>query len=285
MDARQVEEVVLGALREDLGRGDVTGEALAEPGRVAVGFFLAKQPGVLAGLRVAETAFRLLDASIRLDAAARDGDRLQPGRRFATVRGAARALLAGERVALNFLQRLSGVATATRRAVEQAAGTGARILDTRKTAPLLRAFDKYAVRVGGGHNHRSGLDDGLLIKDNHIVLAGGVTAALRAARAAAPHLLRVEVEVKNLSELEEALAEGAEVILLDNMTTDEVRAAVRRVAGGARLEVSGGVTPETVRAYAETGVDYISLGALTHSVQAVDISFELEEAKISVARP
>lgn len=278
MNAQHIMKTVRRALQEDVGRRDVTTELLVDATSRATGYFLAKAACVLAGMPVAEAVFRTLEPEVQFRAEAHDGAQLDPGRRFAYVEGSTRTLLAGERVALNFLQRLSGIATLTRRAVDQTQGTRTKILDTRKTMPLLRAFDKYAVRVGGGQNHRFALDDGILIKDNHVAVAGGIAPALRAARAGAPHLLRVEIEVKTPAELEEALAENAEVILLDNMTPEQIRAAVQRVGGRARLEVSGGVTPETVRAYAETGVDFISLGALTHSVKAIDISFEIEPA-------
>lgn len=284
MNSDYLQEVVCQALREDVGRGDVTSELVVEPTRQARGFFLAKANGVLAGLCVAETVWRSLDPAAHFEREAQEGDRFEAGRRLASVTGRARALLTGERVALNFLQRMSGIATMTRALVARVAGTRVRILDTRKTVPLLRPLDRYAVRVGGGYNHRSGLDDGILIKDNHIVIAGGLSAALRTARAKSPHLLRVEVEVKNMAELDEALAENAEVILLDNMTPEAVRLAVERVQGRARLEVSGGITLENIGRYAETGVEYISIGALTHSVKALDISFELEDDRLGSAK-
>jgi nicotinate-nucleotide pyrophosphorylase (carboxylating) len=203
---------------------------------------------------------------------------VKPGDRIATVRGPARALLTGERVALNFLQHLSGIATRTARFVKLVEGTGASIVDTRKTVPGLRALAKYAVRAGGGHNHRFGLYDGVLIKDNHIQAAGGITAAVQGARRLAPHLLKIEVEVESLQQVREALAAGADILLLDNMDLETLRDAVRLCKGRALTEASGGVSEETVRAIAETGVDLISVGALTHSVTALDISLDFADA-------
>ncbi len=267
------------ALEEDVGGGDITTEATVPPETRAVGRFLAKAPGVLSGLAVAAVVFAEVDPAVAFRPLARDGDPLVPGAVFAEVAGPARSVLTAERVALNFLQRLSGVATLTARYVEAVRGTRARIIDTRKTTPGMRLLEKAAVRHGGGHNHRVGLSDGILIKDNHLAAIGGpdrIARAVAAARAGAPHTLRVEVEVTSLDELEQALAAGADVVLLDNMPVEELAEAVRRAAGRALLEASGGITLETVRAVAETGVDLISVGALTHSAPALDISLELE---------
>jgi nicotinate-nucleotide pyrophosphorylase (carboxylating) len=238
---------------------------------------------VLAGLEVALAVFHTVDSTVRVDCAVQDGVHLTPGSVIAEIHGPARALLTAERVALNLLQRLSGVATATRRYVESVRHTGARIIDTRKTTPGLRLLEKYAVRVGGGYNHRFGLGDGVLIKDNHIAIAGGITPAVNLARQAVSHLQKIEVEVENFPQLHEALAAGADAILLDNMTPEQTREAVRlvRETPGCQhllLESSGGITLQSVHLYAEAGVDLISVGALTHSAPAVDISLEMTAA-------
>jgi nicotinate-nucleotide pyrophosphorylase (carboxylating) len=230
---------------------------------------------VLAGWPVVIEVFRSVSPSIICRTNFPEGARISQGTVFGTVSGPAAGLLKGERVALNFLQQLSGVATATRRFVEAAEGTGVAILDTRKTTPGLRFLEKYAVRMGGGKNHRLGLYDGVLIKENHIAMAGSIGEAVRRARSGTDHLKKIEVEVTNFTELDQALEAGCEVILLDNMTVEQVRQAVERVGKKIFLEVSGGINLENVRRYAETGVDFISVGALTHSVKAVDISLEL----------
>ncbi len=277
------EELVLRAVRaaleEDRAFDDVTTLATVEPGLAGRATLLAKSDGVLTGLGVAAAAFRIVDAGCRLTPLASDGERVSRGQRLATVEGPVRAILQAERVALNFLQRMSGTATLTRLFVDAVAGTGAVILDTRKTTPGLRDFEKYAVRCGGGTNHRRDLAAMAMIKDNHRealaregrTLADGA-AAIRAARPG----VAVEIEVDRLEQLEAALAANPEWILLDNMPLEAMREAVRVVAGRAKLEASGGVTLETVRAIAETGVDAISVGALTHSARALDISLELE---------
>ena len=283
VDASRYRELLRGFLDEDLGGRDVTTETVVPAGLDARGELVAKAPLVLAGLDVFLEVFRLLDESVQAETARKDGNELCPGEIPASVRGSARALLSGERVALNLLQRLSGVATLTRRFVNEVAGTGARILDTRKTTPGLRALEKYAVRAGGGRNHRKDLAEAILIKENHIRLAGGVSQALRAAQAARGSVAWTEIEVTNLDELREALDHGPDVILLDNMNPAEVRQAVEQVrrAEGARkmrIEASGGITLANVRQFAEAGVDWISIGALTHSAPAVDLSFEIEPA-------
>jgi nicotinate-nucleotide pyrophosphorylase (carboxylating) len=268
-----VERVVLAALAEDIGAGDVTTEATVAPEAVGTAELLVKEPGVVCGIRVAETAFRALDPEVRFEAFASDGDDVEPPAIVARMTGSERALLSAERVALNFLGRLSGIATLTRRYVEAVEGTGAAVLDTRKTTPGLRALEKYAVAAGGGRNHRFGLDDAVLIKDNHLRAAGSIATAVTLVRAATD--LSVEVECETLVQVGEALDAGVDAILLDNMPLDELRAAVALVDGRARLEASGGVTLETIRAIAETGVDEISVGALTHSARSLDVSLEL----------
>ncbi len=264
-------------LAEDIGHGDLTTRLVTPPGARAIAVVLAREAGVLCGLPVASLVFAELDPACTVEALVAEGEPVQPDQVVARVRGTLASILSAERLALNLLQRLSGIATLTRRYVEAVAGTGVAILDTRKTTPGLRALEKYAVRVGGGRNHRFGLFDGILIKDNHIRAAGGVAAAVQRARARAPHPLRIEVEVTTLAELEEAIAAGADWVLLDNMDLESIRTAVERAAGRVKLEVSGGVTLERVRAIAETGVDAISVGALTHSARALDLSLELVE--------
>ncbi len=263
------------ALAEDIGPGDATSEAVLPADAVLQARIVAKAPGVIAGLPVAEAVFARVDPAIRFTPLRSDGDRVVPGDGVAEVVGPARGMLAAERTALNFLQHLSGIATLTRAFVDAVAGNRAVILDTRKTHPGWRALEKYAVRMGGGQNHRLGLYDMILIKDNHIEAAGSITAAVRRARAAHPHL-PVEVEVKNLDELREALELPVDRIMLDNFDLDTMREAVRLTAGRVPLEASGGVTLERAAAVAATGVDFISVGALTHSAPALDLSMEVE---------
>jgi nicotinate-nucleotide pyrophosphorylase (carboxylating) len=274
LDPAQYRDIVRRALDEDIGGGDLTTEATVGADQRARGVFLVKGECVLAGLDVALEAFRLLDPDVRATICKHDGDRCDPGQEIASIVGSARALLTGERTALNLLQRLSGVATRARRFVDAAAGR-ITILDTRKTTPGLRLLEKYAVRAGGATNHRIGLYDAVLIKENHIHLAGGVGAALNRVRAANARV-PIEIEAETLDEVDEALAVGAGFILLDNMSTADIREAVRRTAGRAKIEISGGVTLERIPELAETGADYVSVGALTHSAPAVDISFEIE---------
>ena len=266
-------------LSEDLGRGDITTQATVTRNARARGRFLAKEPMVVAGLEAAEAVFSTLDAQQQIEAFASDGDEVEAGKVIARTSGFADVLLAGERLALNLMQRLSGIATLTRRYVRAIEGTGAQIVDTRKTTPGLRMLEKYAVLSGGGRNHRFGLDDGVLIKDNHIALAGGVGAAVERARGAVGHLHKVEVEVSNERDLREAITSGADILLLDNLTPEETRARValaRELSPQVLLEASGGIRLENVRAYAEAGVDLISVGALTHSARAMDISFKIQ---------
>jgi nicotinate-nucleotide pyrophosphorylase (carboxylating) len=267
-------EAVRRALAEDLGWGDVTTEATVDPALHARGMIVAKCHCVVAGLDVAAEAFRQLDPGAVLISARSDRDACTPGTIVAEVRGSAAAMLTAERTALNFLQRLSGIATLTRRFVDAAAG-GITILDTRKTTPTLRALEKYAVRAGGGTNHRSGLDDGILIKDNHIRLGGGVAEVVRRMKASRQEM-PIEIEVQSMEQVDAAVAAGADVILVDNMSLEDVREAVRRIAGRAKVEISGGVTLDRIPAIARTGADYVSVGALTHSAAAADLSFELE---------
>jgi nicotinate-nucleotide pyrophosphorylase (carboxylating) len=267
------------ALAEDIGRGDLTTEATVPPGAQARAIILQKAPGVLCGLPAVEAVFATLDLRVKFEPGADEGSwgggAGKGTRTVARLEGPARALLTGERTALNFLQRLSGVATMSRRASQAVAGTGAAVLDTRKTTPGHRALEKYAVRVGGCRNHRAGLDDAVLIKENHIRAAGGIGPAVAAARLRTGPAQLVEVEVTNLEELDQALAAGAEIILLDNHTLDGLRAAVARTAGRALLEASGGITLDNLAEVARTGVNFISLGALTHSVPAIDFSLEI----------
>ena len=269
------EGIIEAALAEDLGGGDPTSECTIRPGTAAKAHMLAKARLVVAGLPVARRVFQRLDRDVVIIESAQDGDLLQPGARLATIEGDARSMLAAERTALNFLQRLSGTATLTRQYVEAAAGR-CRVVDTRKTTPGLRALQRYAVRCGGGHNHRDDLGGGVLIKENHIRAAGGIEAAVSSARAAAPHALRIECEVTSLDELGHALEAGADVVMLDNMDDAAVRQAVAEVDGRAIVEVSGNVTIERIGLLAELGVDVISVGALTHSAPAADISLLFE---------
>lgn len=267
-------EIVRRALAEDIGSGDVTTEAIVPAAQRAAGVFLAKADCVIAGLDVAFEAFRQLEPDVETIVIAGDGAAVSRGQIFAEVRGLARTLLTGERTALNLLQRMSGVATLTRRFVEAAAGR-ITILDTRKTTPTLRVLDKYAVLAGGGTNHRIGLYDAVLIKDNHVRLAGGVEAAVARARAQRPDL-PIEVEAQTLDEVDTAVRARADIVLVDNMALDDIREAVRRARGVAKVEISGGVTLERLPALADTGADYVSAGVLTHSAPAIDISFEIE---------
>jgi nicotinate-nucleotide pyrophosphorylase (carboxylating) len=264
-------------LEEDAGRGDVTSAALIDEGQEAEADIIAKERLVVCGLGIAEAVFTRFDWRARMRTRVADGDPVTPGTLIASVRGPAQAVLAGERVALNFMQRLSGIATLTQTFVAAAEGAKVRVTDTRKTTPGFRALEKYAVRVGGGYNHRADLSSGVLIKDNHIALVGSVREAVRRARANAPQGLRVEVEVDTMSDLDEALEAGAEIILLDNFATRDIAEAVKRVRDQAPrtlLEVSGGVTLDRMRELAKTGVDIISIGSLTHSARAVDLSME-----------
>ena len=271
----ELQEIVRAALAEDVGSGDATTLATVDAAERARATITQKAPGVVFGLDAAEEAFRQVDASVAFERLCPQGVWQEAGTEVLRIDGPARALLTGERVALNFLQRLSGVATLTARYVQAVDGTGVRILDTRKTTPGLRMLEKAAVRAGGGTNHRVGLFDAILIKENHIAAAGGVHAAVERARAAYPDL-PFEIECRNADEIGQALEAGAPRLLLDNMDPDRLRAAVAQVAGRAELEASGGITLETVRAHAVEGLDFISVGALTHSASALDLSLILE---------
>jgi nicotinate-nucleotide pyrophosphorylase (carboxylating) len=276
-DAAALASLVRNALAEDVGAGDVTSEATVPAGALARATITQKQDGVIYGLTAAIEAFRALDPQVIVEQEGVQARWCEAGSVVLVVCGKARALLAAERTALNFLGRLSGIATLAARAAGELDGTGARVLDTRKTTPGLRALEKQAVAAGGGSNHRFGLFDAVLVKENHIAMAGGIAAAVRAARAHAPELA-LAVEVRNAAEIEEALAAGVPRLLLDNMSLPELRAAVAQVAGRAQLEASGRVTLETLRAVADTGVDFVSMGSLTHSAAALDLSLRLEPA-------
>ncbi len=276
LDPALYRELVRRALAEDLGWADVTTEATVDPELAARGILLAKSRLVLSGLAVALEAFQQLDPAVKATVHVHDGGLVEPGVVIAELTGCAATLITAERTALNFLQRMSGSATMTRRFVD-AAGGRITILDTRKTTPTLRVLEKYAVRCGGGVNHRQGLDDMVLVKDNHIRLAGGLRQAMERARPFARERdLIVEVEAQDLRQVDEAIAAGAEMIMLDNLSTDGIREAVRRVGGRAKIEISGGITLDRIPELASTGADYVSVGALTHSAPASDISFELE---------
>ncbi len=274
----EIEEAVTRALKEDLGRaGDITSIATVPENAPAHAVLAARQAGVISGLPLVEATFRRLAPQIEIEPAARDGAAITAGAKLMTISGNARAILAAERCALNFLGHLSGIATATAEFVKRIAHTKARIICTRKTTPGLRALEKYAVRCGGGFNHRFGLDDAMLIKDNHIAVAGGIAAVLRRAKQAAGHLVKIEIEVDSLEQLEEVLQVGlADVVLIDNFDLDSMRQAVTMVAGRAVIEASGGITLQSAAAIAETGVDYLSSGALTHSVKNLDIGLDIE---------
>lgn len=271
-----LDDLIRYALKEDIHTGDLTTQACVPDQRPATARLVAKEPFVLAGLQVAARVFTLLDPAVGFEGLAADGTQLQAGAVIARISGDAASLLQAERVALNLLQRMCGVATLTASYVAAVSGTGARIVDTRKTTPGLRMLEKYAVRVGGGINHRTGLYDGILIKENHIAAAGGISSAVSRARSYIPHTLKIEVETETVEQVQEALSAGADIIMLDNMDCATMRACVELINGKALVEASGGVNLQTVRAIAETGVDIISVGALTHSPKAADISMLLD---------
>jgi len=271
-----IDRLIEQALLEDIHTGDITTRAVVPERRPAEARLIAKEEMVVAGLLIAGRVFARLDGDVIFNPCCADGESASTGTVLGTLRGDAADLLMGERVALNLLQRMCGIATLTSRFVAAVSGTKARIVDTRKTTPGLRVIEKYAVRIGGGINHRTGLYDGILIKENHITAAGGITEAIRRARAYIPHTLKIEIETETLAQVDEALAAGADIIMLDNMNLDEMRLAVAVIAGRALVEASGGVNLDTVRAIAETGVDIISVGALTHSPRAMDISMLLD---------
>jgi len=263
------------ALAEDIGPGDITTDHLIAPGVAGRGYVTAKEPLVIAGLEVARVVFQRLDGGIRFEPFFADGDKISGGDRVLAVTGPLGALLTAERTALNFLQRLSGIATCVRGYVEALGSRPVRLVDTRKTAPGWRVLEKYAVRVGGAHNHRFGLYDGVLIKDNHIAAIGGISRAVGKIRSSVSHLVRIEVEVADLEQVKEALAMKVDVIMLDNMALEQIREAVALIDGQALVEVSGGVTLEALGRLADTGVDLISVGALTHAARSVDLSMQI----------
>jgi nicotinate-nucleotide pyrophosphorylase (carboxylating) len=272
----ELQRIIQAALQEDIGTGDVTTLSTVDPTTISRAELVAKEDFVLAGIAVAEKVFKTLDADVSFEALVADGQSVKRGDVLAWLKGSAATLLQGERVALNLLQRMCGIATLTAAFVREVEGTKATIVDTRKTMPGLRVLDKFSVRTGGGTNHRTSLYDGVLIKENHIRAAGGITAAVERARKRIPHTLKIEVETSTLEEVAEALEAGADIILLDNMKLKQLEDAVAMIDGKAKAEASGGVNLETVRAIAETGVDLISVGALTHSSRSIDISMLFE---------
>lgn len=267
-------DIIHRALEEDIGPGDITSNLLIPAENESEAIFMAKEDFVVAGIPFAKKVFSILDSSIVFNPLLNEGTRVEKGDAIAAVSGKTHSILSGERLSLNILQRLSGIATLTNKYVEKAAGTKAKIVDTRKTAPCLRFMEKYAVRVGGGENHRFGLFDGILIKDNHIKAVGGISKAVENAKKS-HHLTKIEVEIENLSGLTEAISAGADIVMLDNMSIDEMKEAVKISRGKVMLEASGGITLENVREVAETGIDLISVGAITHSFKASDISLKM----------
>ena len=272
-----LDELLLSALKEDIGTGDITTNCCIPAENRSEAYFLAKEDGVICGIDIAQRVFWLVDEAITVIPKRRDGDMVKKGDIIAEVIGPSRGILTGERVALNLMQRLSGTATATATAVSAVSGTKTKIADTRKSTPGLRVLEKYAVRVGGGHNHRFNLSDGVLIKDNHIAAAGSIAAAISAARAAVPHVMKIEVETETLDEVSEALEAGADIIMLDNMSLELMTQAVKLVDGRAITEASGNMGEKNLSEVAETGVDFISIGALTHSVKSLDISLKFQK--------
>lgn len=272
MNQLMLDEIILTALKEDLGTGDITTLSTVPKEKVVSGKFIAKEAGTICGLDVVKRVFVLLDPAVKLDFFVGEGMKAEERQVFGEISGPAQSILSGERVALNFMQRMSGIATSTKQYVKQVEGTGAKITDTRKTTPGLRMLEKYAVRIGGGVSHRYNLSDGVMIKDNHIQAAGGIQAAIEAARKHIPHTLKIEVEVENLQQLSEALEAGADIIMLDNMSIEKMKMAVNMVAGKALTEASGNMGEKDLKQIAATGVNYISIGALTHTIRALDIS-------------
>ena len=281
LNEKLLDEIVAGALKEDIGTGDLTTMSTVPEGAVTEGYIYVKETGVVAGIRVAERVFQFLSSEIAFDYRKTDGDMVQKGDIVAVVSGPAGPILTGERVALNLLQRMSGIATRTAVIRDMLKEFATEVVDTRKTTPGLRILEKYAVRIGGGKNHRFGLYDGILIKDNHIKIAGGIRNAVAVAKDRAPHTIKIEVEVESIEGVREALEAGVDIIMLDNMNFAAVREAVRLIDGRALVEVSGGVTESTVTGYARAGADIISLGALTHSVKALDMSLDVKDIKVN----
>jgi len=274
-----LQKVIKDSLNEDIGTGDLTTNSIVPANAISTGYIVAKEDGVLAGLPVAYEVFRCLDPIINWQPLSKEGGSVSKGKLLAEISGKTRAILTGERVALNFLQRMSGIATVTAKYVQFTGDSKTRIVDTRKTTPGMRMLEKYAVRVGGGYNHRFGLYDAVLIKDNHIKYAGSIKNAVAAARQIVSHPTKIEVEVENLDQLRQALAVQADIIMLDNMSVELMREAANLVNGRAMLEASGGITVDKIKAIAEIGIDVISIGSLTHSVKALDISLDLQETK------
>ena len=274
LNEMMIKDIVKRALLEDIGTGDITTISTVPEDKQITGSFLAKEDGILCGLDVVRAVFAEIDDTVSLITAFKDGDTLKKGEVFAKVKGNARSILSGERVALNFMQRMSGIATYANRIQGELAGYKTKILDTRKTTPGLRVIEKYAVRVGGAYNHRYNLSDGLLIKDNHIEASGSITAAVNNAREVIPHTLKIEVEVKNFDEVKEALSVGADILMLDNMSVEEMAEAIKIIDSRALVEASGNMDQKPIKEVAAAGVDFISLGALTHSVKALDISLK-----------
>ena len=279
MQEKMIDTLIAGCLYEDIGSGDITTNHIIGVGAHTKGIIHAKQAGVIAGMEVAKAVFRHLSREISFVSKVQDGDKVKPGAILAEIHGDARAILTGERVALNFLQRMSGIATQTARLVEKVQGYPVRIVDTRKTTPGLRIIEKYAVLAGGGYNHRFGLYDAVMIKDNHIKVAGGIRQAIANVRKKISHMVKIEVEVENLAGVADALAAKADVIMLDNMDVETMTEAVAMIGGLVLVEASGGITEESIVAIAQTGVDIISVGALTHSVRALDISLDIGKIK------
>ncbi|MCL2775468.1 MAG: carboxylating nicotinate-nucleotide diphosphorylase [Oscillospiraceae bacterium] len=269
-----IDEIIIEALREDIGTGDITTNTTVPQDKIAAGHFIAKADGIVCGMEACERVFKIIDDGIEFTANKKDGDIVVKGEIIAAIRGNARSVLIAERTALNLLQRMSGVATQTADAVAKVAGTKAKIADTRKTTPGLRVLEKYAVKVGGGTNHRFNLADGILIKDNHIAAAGGIINAVESARANAPHTLKIEVECETMKEVGDAIAARADIIMLDNMSNEDMKKAVGYINGRAVTEASGNMGDKDLREVAETGIDIISIGALTHSVRSLDISLK-----------
>jgi len=268
------ENIIKSALAEDIAYGDITSEICVSADKRANGYFTAKENGIICGTEILCDTFHIIDNEIDISLKVKDGDKVEKGDVIAEISGSARHILMGERTALNFIQHLSGIATKTFCAVQSVKGFGARITDTRKTTPGLRTLEKYAVRMGGGTNHRFGLSDGILIKDNHIAAAGGITPAVKAAKHHAPHTLKIEVETSDIGEVEEALEAGADIIMLDNMTIQQIKEAVEKIGGRAMTEASGNMGEKDIKTVAATDVDIISIGALTHSAPALDISLK-----------
>jgi nicotinate-nucleotide pyrophosphorylase (carboxylating) len=277
MDYLGLNDLIKRALEEDIGYGDITTRSLIPAEQKARGLFVAKTPGVVAGIKVSQAVFAYIDSATEFEVLKDDGDTIEPGDVIAVVKGKARTLLTGERTALNFLQRLSGIASKTRKMTDLIKYSPAQLLDTRKTTPGLRVLEKYAVSVGGGRNHRFGLFDGVMIKDNHIQAVGSIAQAVATARQKVPHTVKIEVEVETMEQLQEALEARADIIMLDNMDIYEMIEAVQIVAGRALLEASGGINEGNAAEVARTGVDFISMGALTHAVSSLDISFDIVE--------